>query len=123
MPVCSLLPKPWPSRRAATSPAGAVVSPQGSAPRPRRPGLPDADGDGRLYHYTCTCHGLRGISETGLVLPHYQPLLVATLTWLVTLPQAHPFELGLTNQTVRCDRAAVRLTIAPTPNGDVSPER
>lgn len=75
-------------------------------------------GSRRLYHYTCTCHGLLGVSETGLLLPHYQPMLTTTLTWLTTLAQAHPLDLGMTNQTIACDRSAVRLTVAPTGTRD-----
>jgi hypothetical protein len=56
------------------------------------------------YHYTCE-HGRNRIGLQGTLKPHAQPLLnSAALVWLTDLDHPDIDALGLTSDTLLCDR-------------------
>lgn len=66
----------------------------------------------RLYHYTCRDHGKPGIDRDGVLLPNWHWRLDTWLVWCTDLdvPLAEP--LGLTSDTLNCDRTQVRYEVA-----------
>ena len=70
----------------------------------------------QLYHWTCT-EGAAGIRGDGLVRPFPQPALPGcpALAWFTDLPFRTPSTrraLGLTSQTLACDRMSRRFIVA-----------
>lgn len=62
-----------------------------------------------LWHFTCR-HSATGIRLEGMVRPWPQPLLAGTrLSWWTDLGVEHRFELGLTSQSIGCDRMEARF--------------
>lgn len=66
----------------------------------------------RLYHYTCADHGLRGIERERLVRPGPPHPVFGHLAWFTDLPTIDAFALGLTRDTLSCDRTAYRFEVA-----------
>lgn len=66
----------------------------------------------QLWHYTCD-HGAEGIRREGLIRPNAHPLLRLPIAWFTDLDPAHRFEIGLTSDTLACDRMAHRFPVAP----------
>lgn len=65
-----------------------------------------------IWHWTCH-HQAPMIRTDGLVKPHPQPLLRGVeLSWWTDLGAEHRFELGLTSNTLRCDRMETRFQAA-----------
>ncbi|MEV6035996.1 hypothetical protein AB0L65_32915 [Nonomuraea sp. NPDC052116] len=64
-----------------------------------------------LWHYTCD-HGATGIVRDGMVKPNLHPLLGVPVAWFTDLDRAHRLELGLTSDTLKCDRMAHRFEVA-----------
>lgn len=63
----------------------------------------------KLWHWTCD-HSAPLIRESGIVKPHPQPLLdMIELSWWTDLGPEHRYELGLTSNTIKCDRMAARF--------------
>lgn len=64
-----------------------------------------------LYHYTCG-HGAAGIGKTGLIDVFLQPPEgQVALTWLTDLEAPNRLALGLTSNTIQCDRLAFRFDV------------
>ena len=74
-----------------------------------------------LWHYTCD-HGARGIGRRGLLLPvrRHDPdaaarlgpwRWLADLIWMTPMHPPDPHLLGLTANTIRCDRTAYRYRV------------
>lgn len=68
-----------------------------------------------LYHYTCG-HGLRGITADRALTPNPHPLLGHPLVWLTDLPTPDRHALGLTSDTLLCDRTEHRADVIPGPD-------
>lgn len=64
-----------------------------------------------LYHYTCADHGLPGITSSGVVLPNWHPILMATVAWFTDQATPNRERLGLGMTLTRCDRMAYRFTV------------
>jgi hypothetical protein len=64
-----------------------------------------------MWHYTCD-HGAAGIVRDGLVRPNRHPLLGVAVAWFTDLDSGHRQELGLTSDTLGCDRMAHRFEVA-----------
>jgi hypothetical protein len=64
----------------------------------------------RLYHYTCLDSD-PGIQRDGFLRPNWNPLLRASLVWLTDLEQPNIEGLGLTSDSISCDRTAVRYEV------------
>ncbi len=77
----------------------------------------------RLFHFTCEDHGAPGIREDGVIRPSPLYVLDIGLTprmyvaWLTDLPDPRRYQVGLTSQSLTCDRMAVRF------EADVDAER
>lgn len=65
----------------------------------------------RLFHYTCD-HGHGGIRRLGLVRPNWHPLLGEQLAWFTDLSEPDALALGLTSETLDCDRTSFRFEVA-----------
>ncbi len=63
---------------------------------------------GQIWHYTCD-HSAALIRRSGIVVPHPQPLLGHALSWWSDLGPEHRYEVGLTSETLDCDRMAYRF--------------
>jgi hypothetical protein len=64
---------------------------------------------GPIWHWTCD-HRAPMIREDGLVKPHPQPVLARLeLSWWSDLGPEHRYELGLTSNTLSCDRMEARF--------------
>ena len=61
-----------------------------------------------LYHYTCS-HGAAGIKQLGAVYPNWHPWLDVPLAWFTNSPTPDPIALGLTSDTLDCDRTQYRF--------------
>lgn len=71
-----------------------------------------------LYHYTCG-HGADGIRRDGEIRPNQHPMVSKVpVVWLTTLELPDRQALGLTSQTLTCDRTEWRVTVQ---SGDVEP--
>jgi hypothetical protein len=66
----------------------------------------------RLYHYTCFDHGDPGIQRDGFLRPKRHILIGKRLIWLTSLEQPEMLGLGLTHDTISCDRTAVRYEVS-----------
>lgn len=64
----------------------------------------------KLYHYTCA-DGWAGISGDLLIRPHKHPWLAEPLVWLSDMSTVDRGALGLTGQTLTCDRGMVRIPV------------
>jgi hypothetical protein len=64
----------------------------------------------RLYHRTCA-HQIEQILDDGLLRPQPQPLLGLRATWLTHVSWAGRQSLGLSSDTLRCDRMADLLEL------------
>jgi hypothetical protein len=61
-----------------------------------------------LFHYTCSCAAKR-ISKRGFLRPNPQPALGGMpLVWLTDQDKPNRFGLGLTSNTLKCDRLECR---------------
>jgi hypothetical protein len=64
-----------------------------------------------VYHYTCR-HAARRIGRRGVLVPTPQPFLGGVaLVWLTNLDEADREGLGLTSNTIACDRTEVRYRV------------
>lgn len=65
-----------------------------------------------LWHYTCD-HGARGIELSGTVLPNPRTAEfgLPPVAWLTDLDPPDRFALGLTMDSITCDRMAWRCTV------------
>lgn len=64
----------------------------------------------KLYHYTCD-HGSEKIARSGQLLPNGHPWLPVPVIWLTDMERPDREALGLTSQTIRCDRTAWRVSV------------
>lgn len=65
----------------------------------------------KLYHYTCS-HRIRQIHREGQLQPHPQIALANwPLIWLTDMDVPSREWLGLTSETLRCDRTEWRITV------------
>ncbi|GJF06709.1 hypothetical protein [Pseudonocardia sp. D17] len=65
-----------------------------------------------LWHYTCGDHGAPGIAATRCLLPNRHPWLPYPLVWLTDLDVPMRGPLGLTSNTLGCDRTQYRVRVA-----------
>lgn len=65
----------------------------------------------KLYHYTCEDHGALGINRVGSVHPNWHWLLGEPLAWFTDLAEPDALALGLTSETLDCDRTRVRFEV------------
>lgn len=65
-----------------------------------------------LFHFTCQ-HGYEGIEEAQSIRPNPHPWMKALgpVIWLTDLEQPDAFEVGLTSQTLSCDRLKHRYEV------------
>lgn len=63
------------------------------------------------WHYTCD-HGAEGICSEGVVRPNLHPLLGVPVAWFTDLGHAYRTQLGLTSDTLACDRMSHRFEVA-----------
>lgn len=65
-----------------------------------------------LWHFTCD-HGRKGIGEHGILQPHQHILLPSLLpvVWLTSNARPARDDVGLTSQTLSCDRLAHRYRV------------
>lgn len=64
-----------------------------------------------LYHYTCE-ERARLITRRGMLRPHAHPTLDgARLVWLTDMSEPDAVALGLTSESLPCDRLAVRYVV------------
>ena len=68
-----------------------------------------------LYHYTCSQHGLPGITRDRVLTPNQHVWLQVPLVWLTDLDTPCKWGLGLTASWVTCDRTAVRVDVSTDP--------
>lgn len=65
----------------------------------------------RLYHYTCE-HGAKGITRRGMIRPASHPLVPdCRIVWLTDMAPPDRDALGLTSDTLTCDRLAFRYLV------------
>lgn len=65
----------------------------------------------RLYHFTCS-HGAEQIRAAGELRPHPQVQLGdMPLLWLTDLDEPTRYQIGLTSETLRCDRMEHRFVV------------
>jgi hypothetical protein len=77
-----------------------------------------------LYHYTCG-HGFAGLGRGGVLRPNPQPFLGgARLVWFTDMVAPDVYGLGLTSETLSCERTEYRYVIAdPLEASAVTPWR
>lgn len=64
-----------------------------------------------LYHYTCE-HGAKALGRRGMLRPNEHPLLNgARLVWLTDMMDPDRLALGLTSDSLSCDRLAFRYIV------------
>lgn len=72
-----------------------------------------------LWHFTCS-HGRRGIGRVGIVRPNRHAFLHGPpLAWFTDHPDPDRMSVGLTSETLTCDRMAYRYRV--TDPADVEP--
>ncbi len=64
----------------------------------------------KLFHYCCS-HSVPGIRRDRTLKPNPHPWLPIPLVWLTDLEEPHREGLGLTSETLRCDRTEYRVTV------------
>ncbi len=64
----------------------------------------------RLYHYTCD-HAYGLIRDDGFLRPNRQNILNAALLWATDLDVPDRYALGLTSETLNCDRMRHRIEV------------
>lgn len=65
-----------------------------------------------LWHFTCGDHGAPGITADRYLRPNRHPLIADALVWMTDLDHPMREALGLTSNTLRCDRTAYRVRVA-----------
>lgn len=74
-----------------------------------------------LFHYTCD-HGQRGLRELGFTKPNLHPAIGVSLTWFTTADTPDEAQLGLTHDTLECDRTSFRyLVVDAEPEDKIEP--
>ena len=65
-----------------------------------------------LFHFTCT-HGKKdiGTGSRALLIPHLHPLLGIKVLWLTDLAEPMPYDVGLTQSYIKCDRREFRYVV------------
>lgn len=63
-----------------------------------------------LWHYTCD-HGAVGIRWEGVIRPGLHLLLGVRIAWFTDLERADRVAVGLTSDTLACDRMAHRFAV------------
>lgn len=62
------------------------------------------------WHFTCS-DGATMIGEVGVLKPHWHPMVGASLIWLTNDPAPSRDAVGLTSDTLFCDRMEFRYRI------------
>ena len=103
-----------PERSAYLTPHGTADSFSSLATRGTGRRVVSAEGElyGRWFHYCCD-HSVSAIKKDGWVRPMVgHPLLNnALISWLTDLDAPDRDGLGLTSETISCDRTAWRVTV------------
>jgi hypothetical protein len=63
-----------------------------------------------LYHFTCS-HGYRRLGQRGRLKPNLHLLLDVKLVWMTDMRIPDVIKLGLTNETLSCDRTHFRYVV------------
>lgn len=72
-----------------------------------------------LYHYTCA-HAALGLGRRGVLRPNPQPFLDGLpMVWLTDLEEPDRVGLGLSSDTLRCDRTEYRYRVTHSPGAAV----